>query len=119
MQTDVASGHRERVDPMVVDDEEPKAVGAVVGMAPDLRADGLDVFVEQGVVDDDAVVAELEHDASPELALSSLVENRVRRTTEIRQLVGRRRYDLPEQDEQAQPLPHRAPDPRGRGFTCL
>ena len=79
----------ERVDLFVLDEEEVELEVAVVRAARELAAERTDVLREQGIVDDDARVAQLEHHAAAELRLAAFAQSHVGGTAEVRQLVVR------------------------------
>ena len=89
---DVAARQRERVDARrPATTKKLKLKLAVVDLGRQLRAEGAHVLFEERIVDDDAGVAQLQHDAAADLRFAALAERRVGRAAEIRQLGGVRR----------------------------
>src|SRR5690606_18982101 len=81
--SDESARHREGVDALVADHEKPEAVITVIRAARDLRTERFDVLGKERIVDDDAGIAQLQHDAAAELTFPALVQYRVSGTAEI------------------------------------
>ena len=87
----VAARQRERVDAVVLDDEEIEVEIAVVDVGCQLRAEIAHVLGQEGIVDHNAGVAQLQHDAAADLRLAALADRGVCGAAEIRQLRRLRR----------------------------
>ncbi len=103
---DEAAGQREGVDRRVAYGEESEPVRALVRLAGEAQAEGLQVLVDLRVLDDLAGFAQLPDDHQPDLVLIGEGQRLARGCADVRQLAARglrrcrRRPGSEEQEEQ-------------------
>ena len=80
----VTARQGERVNSVILDDEESEVAIAVIGLRSDFIADFIDIFVDQWVLDNQATFANVAHDRAPDLCFIIRRKNGVSRATHVR-----------------------------------